>query len=703
MMPQLWPILILLAAGGAGSAPPPADVSQVVRYFDQYLIFLEAENLTTTGGDWRPLPWAHSDNYYSATIANTFHSRRGYLRGPVNSSADSVATGTAHVAQADNYTVLVRYEAPYRFEVPFLVTVEQDGKTLLKAVYGRRTSPKVWAFGGDRMGCGGPGLVTECAWPYGATENMVWEGVNTTVTLAAGTATISLTFVNGTSPHQGNRNVDLILLHPNRTDIDHRLTKETEFLPLDGLINQAGEVFVKVQNHDNDKNLTVAVPPSYIHSPYFGRHLFMNRSVEPIFVEPGGVSEWVDVGVLVGAINHGTWNWPNGVWNGGGGANYSFTIGVKSDPFDKSAAPKIVALHNGVFDARKNDTSVLFEANTRAKRLVRHVGADLDAILASFEAQGKVPGKPLAQTPVWAQSFSKTTVGGSGGGCGQARTYDSCKLPVDPAYPARAAKFFSEYVNTDKNPDSMKGVSGAQLGRVVSNMGDEVMMRANGARPPWPAPTNEAFHAFLRSKGIAPAAVACASDWHDCNMTDITTANASAAAAWRYYLTITFENDVGIADFKNRSDMIRTNKSHHAAWANLSTGANFSPTGLMRDPRDGITYCSNCYIGNAWQWVRGFREGAMTMPWSEDWIFATPIASQQIMTMSIDAMRSGIQWRKDDSARAAGLAKPARPGDRPPTPKRHLDMMMYISAPIPPPPCLLTRPPLSPLRPIGTS
>ena len=112
MLPS-W--LVVLVSASSSSAPP--DVSQVVRYFGQHLIFLEAENLTTRGGDWLPLPWAHSDNYYSATIANTFHSRRGYLRGPTNSSASSVATGTAHVAQADNYTVLVRYEAPYRFEV----------------------------------------------------------------------------------------------------------------------------------------------------------------------------------------------------------------------------------------------------------------------------------------------------------------------------------------------------------------------------------------------------------------------------------------------------------------------------------------------------------------------------------------------------------------------------------------------------------
>ena len=42
------------------------------------------------------------------------------------------------------------------------------------------------------MGCGA-GLVSECAWPYGASENILWEGVNQTAKLAKGTAVVSLT------------------------------------------------------------------------------------------------------------------------------------------------------------------------------------------------------------------------------------------------------------------------------------------------------------------------------------------------------------------------------------------------------------------------------------------------------------------------------------------------------------------------------
>ena len=81
------------------------------------------------------------------------------------------------------------------------------------------------------------------------------------------------------------------------------------------------------------------------------------------------------------------------------------------------------------------------------------------------------------------------------------------------------------------------------------------------------------------------------------------------------------------------------------------------------------------------------------------------VASQQVMTLILDAMRSGIQWapsRGDEShdsdALAAatvftsGDALSSRPSSRPddgaavgvggyqrvPTPRKHLDMMMYI-------------------------
>ena len=63
-----WPSQLNLR-GNAYSCPRRA------ADFKQHLVFVEAENMTTTGG-WRALDWAYSDNYYAATISDTFLSRR---------------------------------------------------------------------------------------------------------------------------------------------------------------------------------------------------------------------------------------------------------------------------------------------------------------------------------------------------------------------------------------------------------------------------------------------------------------------------------------------------------------------------------------------------------------------------------------------------------------------------------------------------
>eukprot|EP01052_Picozoa_sp_SAG31_P031774 SAG31_NODE_3406_length_4308_cov_2.231884_4_plen_439_part_00 len=429
-----------------------------------------------------------------------------------------------------------------------------------------------------------------------------------------------------------------------------------------------------------DTNLTVEVPLSYIHSPYFNMHLYLNKTVPPIVLEPGATSEWQDVGLLIDCLNHGTWNWQAG--------NYTLTIGTPARPFDKSPRPEIKVL--GTFDGRKNDTSVLVSASLRTPsggaggavggRPVAHVGADFFGILESFEAQGTVPGKPgpaLAMTALYGGSFSRTTVGGSGGGCGMKHgRAEACKLPANPAYPARAAKFRDAYCDPDKNPDCLDGVAGAQLGRIVVNMGDEVHITNKGPSTFGGGTANEGFQEFLKTKAVGLESIGCSS-YETCNMTTLLNVSDGAPeTALRFYLSRVYAHDDGIRSWKNRTDLYRKGRS------NTTTGANMSPTSIILDPRDGKTYCHGCYIGVAYQFVRAFREGALSLPWSEDWIFATPVASQQIMTMSLDALRSGMQWHKPDGGGAAAdkasTASVVVPGTRAPTPKKHLDMMMYI-------------------------
>ena len=44
------------------------------------MLVCEAEEFNSADGDWQPRPWG--TNYYAATFANTFLSRKGYLSAP---------------------------------------------------------------------------------------------------------------------------------------------------------------------------------------------------------------------------------------------------------------------------------------------------------------------------------------------------------------------------------------------------------------------------------------------------------------------------------------------------------------------------------------------------------------------------------------------------------------------------------------------
>jgi hypothetical protein len=134
------------------------------------LYICEAEEFQVSPPDETAPGWQakrFGDNYYAATFANSFLSRKAFLGAPEQCDP-STASIEVDIQEAGRYLVLVRYEAAYRFETQFRVQVEQAGRTLLNRLYGARDNLKIWPFR--------EGLKTEVAWSWGAVENFVWEG-----------------------------------------------------------------------------------------------------------------------------------------------------------------------------------------------------------------------------------------------------------------------------------------------------------------------------------------------------------------------------------------------------------------------------------------------------------------------------------------------------------------------------------------------
>src|SRR3954464_5216848 len=128
------------------------------------LIF-EAEDFRAANRNWKKQSWG--ENYYCATFANTFLSRKAFLQAPEQCES-SAASLNITVPQSGRYVALVRYEAAFRFETRFQLIVEQNDEAKLHRLYGARDNTKIWAFGRR--------LTNEVAWSWGASENIVWEG-----------------------------------------------------------------------------------------------------------------------------------------------------------------------------------------------------------------------------------------------------------------------------------------------------------------------------------------------------------------------------------------------------------------------------------------------------------------------------------------------------------------------------------------------
>ena len=103
----------------------------------------EVENFTVVTAPGQAAPfvvteWGH-DHYYGATFENTFAHSKALLHS-TNQSIGS-AHGSMPIPKSATYYVAVRYEAAYRFETEFTVTI--SGAGTFKKIYGQRASPKV--------------------------------------------------------------------------------------------------------------------------------------------------------------------------------------------------------------------------------------------------------------------------------------------------------------------------------------------------------------------------------------------------------------------------------------------------------------------------------------------------------------------------------------------------------------------------------
>jgi len=566
------------------------------------LIVCEGEEFKPEGPGWHAGRWG--ENAYAATFANTFLSRKAFLGAP-EQCAGCRASIAVDVKEAGRYLVLARYEAAYRFETRFRLRVEQGGRLRFDREYGARANPKVWAFGSK--------IQPEVAWPWGATENVVWEGHDTAVELQPGRATVRL-IAERQPGDAARRVVDLVLLTRDTEGVRRRI--ETEgYLPLDGLLTQAGDVWLRATNDGGAavtvRSLRLLGGPFQQHSPYWVHQ----RTWKPVSVAvgPGETSEWVEVGSTMDSLNDGQWGFESS-----GPARLELAL--------RTAAGRLEPLRSFAIDGR---LPLVGLADTRYSRAVP-TPAELEhrllGALRAVPTRGRLPSRlPVygsSSLPALERLFGLSSISG--------------KLRGPHAYVDWRGR----------NPAQLEQACAAldeerRREIAVVSLGDEI-------RLPEPDPKAAAagFATYLEAQGVRPEDLdPGASDWS--RVAYDPDPKLAASRPGLFHWSQRYRHALARLRMKEHADVLRR------CLPNAGIGANFSPHGGA----------AHAYLGEVSQWVSCFREQCLTLPWSEDYAWQIPVGTPQMSEISLDLFRAGLRARP--GAPILFYVMPHSPGNTP--------------------------------------
>ena len=577
---------------------------QPVRPEPNGQIVLEAEEFKLVRPGWQRK--TYGENFYVSTFAVTFLSRRGFLAARPDAQ-DAVAEIKFTVPQEGRYFVLVRYEAAYRFHTQFRVEIEQAGQVILRRVYGSANNLRLWPFR--------RGLQKDVNWPWGANEQIVWEGLDVRVPLKPGLATLRLVATGQPEPATW-RHVDCVLLTTDEEEIKRQRAR-AYYLPLDGMLTQAGDVWARVENHSVGA-LQVTFPHCIAHSPYW---VHVRRwKAKQVMLSPGEASEWTEVGSLLDSFNQSVWIPRFRAINGP--RDYTLHLAVK----DASGKLHYVFSHRGDQEALR----LCVGAAMRYAPLVTYPERALPQLLDYLDYRAQQVGLPSQRprrVPIYAHATFEPLAGNPSYNRLVRRWLELFPLATPGTDRAGTREHPLGYIDVRGIPTprleeycrrlQKQGV--ADRIRVVS-LGDEIGL----ARPR--EGQDEAFRKFLQGLGVKPQdVVPGAKSWDQVKYTPPPDREKEPR---RFYYAQRYAHHFGIQALKQRTDILRR------FLPRAGIGANYSP------------HQDVPYLGRVHKWIKVFRQEGMTLPWSEDYCWQVPIVSPQLNSLGLDMFRASLRGKR---------------------------------------------------------
>jgi hypothetical protein len=604
-------------------------------------ILIEAESFSA-GGAWKKI--SNGENYYAATLANTFASR-GKLLGAPEQCARSTATLRTRIPANGVYRIWSRYECPSRWSIEHTLRIEQGGGVVFERTYGALKNPKLWPFG--------KGIQPMVEWDWGSGDNVVWEPSDNGIALTAGDATFTLiaTRQPEDQPEQrgaARRNIDCIFL---TTDLDDgiREAKKAFYHLFDRHLAQTDECWIRLSNPKSATNSLTASLRLAEHNPYWQKRgllperigaggFFRGEPKETNWLAPGESTPWIAIGQALDTLNM-----------------QELYISIASKPSRKGCDAIIEFARHGdgtgllrsVRYTNDFSNTAIFEIpnDLRGASLLRWWRSPIRTLeewhrelLDDLRAQPDRGALPKL-VPVFG------IMGGAWHGRGNQQdefyrlrtetglllgrnTWKSGEVPENLAsrfsiHPERNVEIDVRGTSTEKLEAALRQHELTNQILIVS-MGDEIHV---GGYEPENKKQQDRFRDYLTHlRSLTPEERVRLYAIH-AELPDppAATLTKNANDGTNFYWSQLFQIDRGIDDLKTRTEIVE-----RVLGTNVFTGANYAP-----HPH---------YWPRVGQWVRLFRRHGMTMPWAEDWTFQVPEVSMQVSGYLCDVFRCAAKY-----------------------------------------------------------
>lgn len=524
------------------------------------------------------------DQSYASHTYGGMWVTHGALLGAPADSEGAIAEQIVSIPATGDFRVWSKYQAPPYFNYLHRIEIEQAGQVLYSETYGRPGTPRLWSFAQS----------SDDLWLYWGVDHDAAEAPDKSVQLQQGRAIIRLITEKNPSP-AGKRMVDFIVLTTNQNSNYIGREPYSVATPFANEALAATRLYMRFKNSSDQPAQLKVKTRQHFQPNYRGS----TKTYPDQAVAPGAWSEWVNVGPDLRLVHN------EAMTPELQGAD---TIEIEFAR-DEDGKQLIAAINVAKADKIYIPIDIVWNHNSRITT-TRELGTNLTALANTWPKanNGKKPRKFPFYGVFKGTDWSLELKDALGFNTLLPDKFDHIKIDgyFQHARNGAAIRKLASEVDVRKQ-------------RIVS-FGDEIRFSPLDLKVTSNQTLKPLFANWLKSRGVSEEELGMP-------LSDAHLRDALGNARLNWYATLFWE-EYAFDHYKTLTQIAKKEFGKR-----VLTGANFSP------------HLPPQYYGSIGQWVDAFRHDAMSMYWSEDYIFSVP-EPPQILSWHFAMMRAAVRYNK---------------------------------------------------------